>query len=124
MIDICNKERAIKVKELIEVLQKCDPEAELVSTIWNGWTNTYCAIDCVQRFTYDELSNDFFGTPGQTDHKVFCSQAQNIVLLCSLFEYDKTLVRDVHENLKEGQNYWKKERSEQQEGNICANREQ
>lgn len=36
---IC-KTRVNKVKELIEVLQKCDPEAELVSTIWNGWTNT------------------------------------------------------------------------------------
>ena len=115
MIEICNKERAIKVKELIEVLQKCDPEAELVSTIWNGWTHTYCAIDCVHSFTYDQLSNDFFGTPGQTDDKVFCSQAQNIVLLGSLFEYDKTLVRDVHENLKEGLDYWKTERSEEQE---------
>ena len=28
----------------------------------------------------------------------------------SLFEYDKTLVHDVHENLKEGLDYWKKEK--------------
>lgn len=102
---------ALTVRELIERLQQCDPNATVISTLWNGWTDTYCAIDSVHEFTYDELSNDFFGTPGEMDDRVTCCKSENVVCISSLFDYNETVTHDKHHNQKEGLRYWDKSES-------------
>ena len=99
---------AIKVRELTERLKGCDPEAIVISTLWNGWTDTYCAIDTVHEYSFEELSNDFFGTPGEMDNMVLSSRAENVVCISSLFNYDEQVNHDKHNNLKDEINYWYK----------------
>lgn len=99
---------SIKVSELIERLKQCNPDAIVISTLWNGWTDTYCAIDSVHEFSFEELSNDFYGTPGAMDEMVLTSQAENVVCISSLFDYDERVNFDKHNNLKDGLNYWDK----------------
>jgi len=101
--------KTLKVRELIQKLQECDPEAEVITTIWNGWVNTYAGIDWVHQAEYGKLSADFFGTPGRTDARVFRSSAKRMVLVCSLFEYDEHLHYDKIHNQKDSLNFWKKE---------------
>jgi len=96
----------MKVKALIAQLQQCDPEALVISTLWNGWTDTYCAMDHVSQFTSEQLFNDFFGTPGETDDRVWDGTTENVVCISSLFEYNPTVFRDKHDNLKPNLDYW------------------
>ena len=91
---------SMTVRELIEKLQQCDQDAMVISTLWNGWTDTYCALDSVHEFTYEDLSNDFFGTPGEMDKRVTNTEAQNVVCLSSIFEHNDQVLRDKHSNNK------------------------
>jgi hypothetical protein len=60
----------MKAKELIKELKK-DPEAEVWCGAWNGYVSTYAVVDHVYKFRYDQVSNDFFGTPGRMDKRLF-----------------------------------------------------
>ena len=60
----------MKAKELIKELKK-DPEAEVWCGAWNGYVDTYAVVDHVYKFRYDQVSNDFFGTPGRMDKRLF-----------------------------------------------------
>lgn len=77
----------ITVCELIAQLQQCDPDAIVISTAWDGQTNTYCAIDHLHQFVTDDLTNDFFGTPGEIDRRVLGAQSKHVVCIDSLFSY-------------------------------------
>jgi len=94
------------VRQLIDRLQQCDPEALVIGTLFNGWTDTYCALDHVSEFTFDQLFNDYFGTPGATDDRVWHTNAKNVVCIDSLFSYDKIVSRDIRQNLKDDLDYW------------------
>ena len=91
---------SLTVRELIEKLQQCDPDALVISTIWNGCTDTYCALDNVQEFTYDELTQDFFGTPGEMDKRVTASTTKNVVCVTSIFEHNDNVLRDKFKNVQ------------------------
>lgn len=60
----------MKAKELIKELAK-DPEAEVWCGAWNGHVDTYAVVDHVFKFGYGAVSNDFFGTPGRMDKRLF-----------------------------------------------------
>ena len=60
----------MKAKELIKELKK-DPEAEVWCGAWNGYVDTYAVVDHVFKFKYGAVSNDFFGTPGRMDKRLF-----------------------------------------------------
>jgi hypothetical protein len=60
----------MKAKELIKELKK-DPEAEVWCGAWNGHVDTYAVVDHVFKFKYGVVSNDFFGTPGRMDKRLF-----------------------------------------------------
>ena len=60
----------MKAKELIKELAK-DPEAEVWCGAWNGYVDTYAVVDHVFKFKYGAVSNDFFGTPGRMDKRLF-----------------------------------------------------
>lgn len=77
----------MKVKELIEILKESDPEAEVVMPVYNHKTETYGVVDHTHQVSYEQLSNDFFGTPGPMDSRLFTNEItdRNILLLCSLF---------------------------------------
>ena len=61
----------MKNKDLISELQKFDPECDVWQGAWNGHVETYSVIDYVYSFRYDQVSNDFFGTPGRMDKRLF-----------------------------------------------------
>jgi hypothetical protein len=60
----------MKAKELIKELAK-NPEAEVWCGAWNGYVDTYAVVDHVFKFKYGAVSNDFFGTPGRMDKRLF-----------------------------------------------------
>ena len=60
----------MKAIELIKELKK-DPEAEVWCGAWNGYVDTYAVVDHVFKFKYGAVSNDFFGTPGRMDKRLF-----------------------------------------------------
>lgn len=60
----------MKAKEVANKLMK-NPEAEVWCGAWNGHASTYAVVDHVYKFKYDQVSNDFFGTPGRMDRRLF-----------------------------------------------------
>lgn len=62
--------RGIKAGELAEELMK-NPEAPVWCGAWNGHVDTYAVVDHIYKFKYDQVSNDFFGTPGRMDKRLF-----------------------------------------------------
>ena len=71
----------MKNKELIARLRQMDPEAEVITSFWNGHVDSYCIVDRVREWRYEDLEGDFFGTPSAADPGVFCSQAEKVVFL-------------------------------------------
>jgi len=62
--------RGIKAGELAAELMK-NPEAPVWCGAWNGYVSTYAVVDHVFKFKYGAVSNDFFGTPGRMDKRLF-----------------------------------------------------
>lgn len=60
-------------KELIEALDKAGitDNFEIITSSYNGHVCTYGILDEVYNFNYQSLSNDFFGTPGRMDKRLF-----------------------------------------------------
>ena len=82
-------------KELIEQLSKLAPETEIVGGMWNGRTETYTVLDELNVFRYDDIYNDFYGTPGAFDDKLLDIKSKKVVYLGSLFEStDKRVMED------------------------------
>lgn len=105
-------------KDLIEQLSKVDPETEIVGGLFNGRTETYTVLDELHVFRYDEIYNDFFGTPGAFDNKLLTIKSKDVVYLGSLFEsMDKRVMEDrgyIHQMRRILRQHrsreWKKER--------------
>lgn len=84
-------------KELITKLSDVDPDTEIVGGMWNGRVETYKVIDDLHVFSYDDIYNDFFGTPGAFDDKLLTIKSKKVVYLGSLFEcQDKSVLNDCH----------------------------
>ena len=82
-------------KELIDQLSKVEPDTEIISGTWNGRVDTYTVLDELHVFQYDQIYNDFFGTPGAFDDKLMTIKSEKVVYLGSLFErLDKRGVAD------------------------------
>lgn len=91
----------MKVKDLIDKLTTCDPEAEVITGIWNGKVNTYTVLDSVHEFLYDQIEADFFGTPGAMDERLFSNQIEKFVYIGTQFDYDKQVIKDRHNSATE-----------------------
>lgn len=82
-------------KELIEQLSKVEPKTEIVGGMWNGRVNTYTVLDELHVFGYDDIYNDFYGTPGAFDDKLLAIKSKDVVYLGSLFDsLDKRVMED------------------------------
>ena len=82
-------------KDLIEQLSKVAPETEIVGSTWNGRTDTYTVLDYLHVVEFDEIYNDFFGTPGAFDDKLMTIKSKEVVYLGSLFDStDKRVMND------------------------------
>lgn len=105
------------VKELIEQLSKVAPDTEIVGGMWNGRTNTYTVLDELHVFEYDEIYNDFYGTPGAFDDKLMTIKSKDVVYLGSLFDSlnkrvmeDRGIIWQMRKVLRQHRsNAWKKE---------------
>lgn len=91
----------IKVSELIEQLQKCDPDAE----VWLPNVNElgipgYCLLDHVMTMNYNQVVDDVMNNPGCIDNRILKAKtdATPIVYLGSLTEYLKEGVDNPIEN--------------------------
>ena len=73
-------------RDLIEQLSKVAPETEIVGGVFNGRTNTYTVLDELHVFGFDDIYNDFFGTPGAFDDKLMTIKSKDVVYLGSMFE--------------------------------------
>ena len=74
----------MKTEELTEILKKY-PGSEVWGTAWNGYVETYSVIDRAWPIKYEEVQNDFFGTPGRMDSRVLNENSETIILLDSKF---------------------------------------
>ena len=63
------RKEGLKAEEIARELMKM-PEAPVWCGAWNGHVSTYAMVDQVYRFEYDQISNDFFGTPGRFDRRL------------------------------------------------------
>lgn len=78
--------KALKVKELIELLQNnSDENATVIIGAYNGHVNTYACVDHVWNESYDAVSNDFFGTPGRMDKRLFDNDIKDFAFIGSMF---------------------------------------
>ena len=76
--------------ELIELLKKSPADAEVWMPVWNKYVNTYVIVDDVYKTMYVQIQNDFYGTPGRMDKRLFncCNEHKDespILLLSSKF---------------------------------------
>lgn len=84
-------------KELIEQLSKVAPDTEIVGGMFNGRVNTYTMLDKMSVYAFDDILNDFYGTPGAFDDKLLKIRSKDVVYLGSLFEStDKRVLADCH----------------------------
>ena len=105
-------------KELIERLTEVAPETEIVGGMFNGRTETYTVFDSADVLAYDDIYNDFFGTPGAFDDKLLKIRSKEVVYIGSLFErfdeqvmQDRSIVWQMREFLQMHRSKeWKKER--------------
>lgn len=82
-------------KDLIDQLSELEPDTEIVGGMWNGRVETYTMLDDLHVFQFDEIYNDFFGTPGAFDDKLMRIKSKSVVYLGSLFEgRDKKVLSD------------------------------
>jgi len=78
--------KALSVKELIELLQNnSDENATVIIGAYNGHVNTYACADHVWNESYDAVSNDFFGTPGRMDKRLFDKNIKDFTFIGSMF---------------------------------------
>lgn len=61
----------MKNKDFQERLKQFPDDVEVWTTVWNGHVETYGLVDEVYDFRYESISNDFFGTPGRMDKRLF-----------------------------------------------------
>ena len=105
-------------KELIEQLSKVVPDTEIVEGMFNGRTNTYTVLDESHVFGFDDIYNDFFGTPGAFDDKLMTIKSKDVVYLGSLFDScdervmeDRGIIWQMRKVLRQHRSKeWKKER--------------
>ena len=105
-------------KELIGRLTEVAPETEIVGGMFNGRTETYTVFDSADVLAYDDIYNDFFGTPGAFDDKLLKIRSKEVVYIGSLFErfdeqvmQDRSIVWQMREFLQMHRSKeWKKER--------------
>lgn len=78
--------KALSVKELIKELQKCsNQDATVILSAYNGHVGTYGCADHVWSDQYDVVSNDFFGTPGRMDKRLFDKNIKDFTFIGSMF---------------------------------------
>ena len=61
----------MKNKELQQQLSQFSPDAEVWMPVFNGYVETYSLVDNMFQVDYLQISNDFFGTPGRMDRRLF-----------------------------------------------------
>lgn len=96
-----NQLEAIKVSELIEYLQKCNPDAEIWLPNVNGLgIPGYRVLDHVMTMTFGEVGDDVMNNPGEIDHRLLQHKTNDtpIVYLGSTTEFIKEGVDNPAEN--------------------------
>ena len=82
-------------KELIEKLSQVAPDTEIVGGMFNGRVNTYTMLDKMSVYSFDDIFNDFYGTPGAFDDRLLKIRSKDVVYLGSFFEStDKRVMAD------------------------------
>lgn len=84
------KQEGIKVSELIDELQKCDPDAEVwLPNVNKLGIHGYCVLDHVMTMTFDEVEDDIMNNPGEIDHRLLKNKTDDtsIVYLGSTADF-------------------------------------
>lgn len=85
----------MKARDLIDQLSQVSPDAEVIGGTWNGRVDTYTVLDSFRKVSYDDISPDFFGTPGAFDDRLAQIRSKDVVYLGSTFDQtDKQVISD------------------------------
>ena len=85
-----NQLEAIKVSELIEELQKCDPNAEVwLPNVNEFGIRGYCVLDHLMTMTFSEIEDDVMNNPGTIDNRLLKNKKDDdqIVYLGSIADF-------------------------------------
>lgn len=93
------------VQQLITHLECLNPNADVVIGKYNGLVDTYALCDHLHQFDYEQISNDFFGTPGVIDQRIFIKEKGPLILLDSSFPPNHSLENP--KLLELNDSYWK-----------------
>ena len=108
----------MKAGKLIEKLSQMPPDTEIIGGTWNGRVNTYMVLDELHVLSFEDVCNDFYGTPGAFDEALLKIRSKNVVFLGSFFDLrnervarDRRIVwRLAHILRMHRSREWKKER--------------
>ena len=77
----------MKNKDLQEKLRQHPDDIQIWMPVFNGHVTTYGFVDSVYDCRYESIQNDFFGTPGRMDRRLFDQElnGDKILLLSSDF---------------------------------------
>ena len=85
----------MKVRELMEHLAEADPEAEVITDVWNGRVSTFTVLDSIASVKYDWLKKDFFEAPGAFDKHFHDIKSGKLFYISSSFtNADSQLLQD------------------------------
>ena len=75
------------VKDLKEALNNVDDNLPIFMGVWNGCTDTYALADYIIDIPYANLENDFYGTRGKMDKRLFNKEYlnQNVIYIGTYF---------------------------------------
>lgn len=76
------------INELIPFLND-HKESVIFLPTWNGYSNTYCVADHAIACDYEEIENDFYGTEGKMDKRLFSNDLldKKVVFIGSRFDW-------------------------------------
>lgn len=75
------------VKDLKVFLNNMDDNSPIFLGTWNGYSDTYTVADHVFKDKYESIENDFFGTRGKMDKRLFNAdfEGKDVVYIGSIF---------------------------------------
>ena len=80
-----NGKNNMKVKDLLKALENVDRETEVIGGAWNGRVDTYEVIDHTWYKELGCLKDDFYGTLGKMDNRLFRIESEKVFYIGSCF---------------------------------------
>ena len=85
----------MKSSELIAKLSDLSPDTEVIGGLWNGHVDTYTVLNRFEVLQFEDICNDFYGTPGAFDNDLLKIRSEKVAYIGSMFEeLDEKVIGD------------------------------